>query len=371
MTRRRGTRGKTTIGLVGPLPPPSGGMANQTRQLARLLEESGLSVEIVQVNAPYRPGWVERLRGVRAMFRLVPYLAHLWSSAGRVDLFHIMANSGWAWHLFAAPAIWIAHLRGIPAIVNYRGGEAEQFLQRQARWIRPSLLRARSVVVPSGFLEGVFARWGIATEIVPNIVDLDRFSPAPRQPGPPHVVVTRNLESIYDIPTALRAFVAIRNRYPNASLSVAGSGPLRSELERLAETLQITEAVRFTGRLDNEQLPDLYRSADLMLNPSTVDNMPISILEALASGIPVVSTDVGGVPFVVEDGSTALLIPPRCPAEMATAALRILGEPPLAARLRAAGIDAAKRHAWTQVRGQLFSVYARALGVQSLEQCLP
>jgi len=127
------------------------------------------------------------------------------------------------------------------------------------------------------------------------------------------------------------------------------------------------------GALDmmNEQLPDLYRSADLMLNPSTVDNMPISILEALASGIPVVSTDVGGVPFVVEDGSTALLIPPRCPAEMATAALRILGEPALAARLRAAGIDAAKRHAWTQVRGQLFSVYARVLGVQSLEQCLP
>jgi L-malate glycosyltransferase len=371
MNRARGEPGKTTIGLVGPLPPPSGGMANQTRQLARLLEESGLAVEIVQVNAPYRPRWVQRLRGVRAVFRLVPYLAHLWRSAGRVDLFHIMANSGWAWHLFAAPAIWIAHLRGIPAIVNYRGGEAEQFLQRRARWIKPSLSRTRAVVVPSGFLEGVFAQWGISTEIVPNIVDLDRFSPAPRKPGPPHVVVTRNLESIYDIPTALRAFAAIRNRYPNASLSVAGSGPLRNELERLAESLHIAEAMRFTGRLDNEQLPELYRSADLMLNPSTVDNMPISVLEALASGIPVVSTDVGGVPFLVEQGVTALLVPPRSPAEMATAALRILGDPALAARLRAAGLDAAKRHAWTQVRGQLFSVYARALGVPRLEQCSP
>ena len=371
MNRARTARGKTTIGLVGPLPPPSGGMANQTRQLARLLAESGLSVELVQVNAPYHPAWVERLRGVRAAFRLVPYLAQLWRTAGRVDLFHIMANSGWAWHLFAAPAIWVAHLRGIPAIVNYRGGEAEEFLRRQARWIRPSLLRARFVVVPSGFLERVFAKQGIPTEIVPNIVDLDRFAPAPPRSGPPHVVVTRNLEPIYDIPTALRAFAAIRNQYPDARLSVAGSGPLRGDLARVAESLHIAEAVRFTGRLDNEQLPELYRSADLMLNPSTVDNMPISILEALASGIPVVSTNVGGVPFVVEEGTTALLVPPRCPAEMATAALRVLGDPALAAQLRTAGLDAAKRHAWSQVRGQLFSVYARVLGVPSLEHCLP
>jgi L-malate glycosyltransferase len=371
MNRTRDLRGKTTIGLVGPLPPPSGGMANQTRQLARLLEESGLSVELVQVNPAYRPAWVEPVRGVRAAFRLAPYLAQLRRAAGRVDLFHIMANSGWAWHLFAAPAIWVAHLCGIPAIVNYRGGEAEEFLRREAQWIRPSLSRTHSVVVPSGFLEGVFAKWGIPTEIVPNIVDLDRFSPAPRQPGPPHLVVTRNLEPIYDIPTALRAFAAIRNRYPDACLSVAGSGPLRSDLEQLAESLHIAHAVRFTGRLDNEQLPDLYRSADLMLNPSTVDNMPISILEALASGVPVVSTNVGGIPFVVEEGSTALLVPPRNPVEMANAALRILGEPSLAMRLRAAGIDTARRHAWTEVRGQLFAVYARALGVPSLERCSP
>ena len=371
MTPTEDIRRKTAIGLVGPLPPPSGGMANQTRQLARLLTESGLSVEVVQTNAPYRPAWVRHLRGVRAVFRLVPYLVRLWRSAGRVDLFHIMANSGWAWHFFAAPAVWIAHLRGIPAIVNYRGGEAESFLCREARWVRPTLSRARSIVVPSGFLERVFANWGVATEIVPNIIDLDRFSPGAGRLGRTHIVVTRNLEPIYDIPTALRAFATIRGKYPNAQMSIAGSGPLRGELERLAQALHIAEAVRFTGRLDNEQLPDLYRSADLMLNPSTADNMPISILEALASGVPVVSTNVGGVPFLVDDGSTALLVPPRCPDEMGAAALRVLGEPSVASRLRAAGLSAAKRYAWTQVREQLFAVYARALGVPSLEHCLP
>ena len=97
-----------SIGLVGPLPPPSGGMANQTRQLARLLTDAAMAVEIVQVNAHYRPHWIGNLRGVRAVFRLVPYLLRLWRCAGRADLFHVMANSGWAWHLCAAPAVWIA-----------------------------------------------------------------------------------------------------------------------------------------------------------------------------------------------------------------------------------------------------------------------
>jgi hypothetical protein len=124
------------IGLVGPLPPPHGGMSNQTRQLAQLLAESGLIVDMVRTNVPYRPGWVARLRGVRAVFRLVPYFVHLWHCAGRVELVHVMANSGWAWHLFAAPAIWISSFRGVPVVVNYRGGEASAFLKRSARTVK-------------------------------------------------------------------------------------------------------------------------------------------------------------------------------------------------------------------------------------------
>ena len=149
------------IGLVGPLPPPSGGMANQTRQLVRLLQSEGLDVELVQTNAPYKPLWVGRLRGIRALFRLLPYLWQLWRTAGRVDLLHVMANSGWSWHLFAAPAIWVGWLRRTPVVLNYRGGEADEFFQKSFRWVRPSLARVAAVVVPSGFLAGVFRRRGI------------------------------------------------------------------------------------------------------------------------------------------------------------------------------------------------------------------
>src|SRR5688572_33448416 len=149
-------------------------MANQTRQLARLLEQEGICVEVVQVNAPYRPEWIGALRGVRALFRFLPYLARLWRASQRAQLLHIMANSGWAWHLFAAPAVWIAWLRRVPVVINYRGGEADSFFERQFRWVKPTLLLARNVIVPSAFLERVFSKREIAVDIVPNIIDLSR-----------------------------------------------------------------------------------------------------------------------------------------------------------------------------------------------------
>lgn len=350
------------IGLVGPLPPPSGGMANQTRQLAALLREEGAMVELVQVNPPY-PSWIANVRWLRAPFRLLPYLVRLWRAAGKVQLFHIMANSGWSWHLTAAPAIWVGKLRGVSVIVNYHGGGAEEFLERSFYLVRLFLLRADAVVVPSGFLERVFAKRGIAATVVPNIVDLTQFSnhgaadPVTAD-RPPHIIVTRNLESIYDIGTALRALAIVRNTWPGARMTVAGSGPEREKLAELAQALGLAAHVTFTGRLDNDRIGALYQHADLFLNPSLVDNMPISILEALASGVPVVSTNVGGIPFVVEHQKTALLVPTRDPEAMARAALDLLDDPAKAARLASAGRESVQQYAWQNVRERLFGVYS-------------
>lgn len=351
------------IGLIGPLPPPSGGMANQTLQLIALLQGEGHQVEAIQVNAPYRPALAGKLPGVRALFRLLPYLFTLWRSAGRVQLFHVMANSGWSWHLFAAPAIWIGHLRGCPVVVNYRGGEADAFMRASSSAVRPSMLRASAMIVPSSFLEAVFRRHGVATQVVPNIINLERFSAGARvaDSAAPSILVARNLEPLYDNETALRAFAIVARSYPAAQLVVAGSGPSRAGLEQLAQELGVAAAVRFTGRVENAAMAALYQGADLMLNPSTIDNMPNSLLEAMASGVPVVSTNVGGVPYMVEDGLTALLVPPRSPEAMAAAMLRLLAEPALAARLRNAGLDYVQQYAWPNVRERLLRVYRTAV----------
>lgn len=341
-------------------------MAYQTLQLEKLLKESGLFVEVVQVNPPYRPTWLGLLRGIRAGFRLIPYLLRLWRCAGRVDLLHVMANSGLAWHLFAAPAIWIAYLRRKPAIVNYRGGAAGAFLEKQWRWVCPTLNRASAVIVPSGFLQEVFAQFGVPAEIVPNVIDLSRFRPSEPHGGKSHIIVTRNLEDIYDIPTALRAFARIRAIHPDVHLSVAGSGPKRLDLEKLCGELGLSSAVTFTGRLDNDGMAALYRSADLLLNPALVDNMPNSLLEALASGVPIVSTNVGGISHLVDHGKTAFLVPPQDPDAMARRALEVLGDSSVAHGLRTAGMEAVAQYAWPLVRPRLFAVYARSLGIASL-----
>lgn len=355
------------IGLVGPVPPPAGGMANQTRQLAELLEGEGARVSLVAVNAPYRPGWIGQLRGLRALARLLPYVLRLWRCAGEVQLIHLMANSGWSWHLFAAPAVWIARLRGVPVVVNYRGGEAEAFLARSIRWVRPTLAAANLLAVPSGFLREVFGRHGIAAEVLPNIVDLARFRCTSHgRRDSPHLVVTRNLEPIYDIATAIDAFAEVRASYPGARLSVAGSGPELGRLREQAARLGLAGAVDFTGRLNPDQVAALYQSADLMLNPSRVDNMPNSVLEALAAGLPVVSTRVGGVPYLVRDGVTALLVEAGDARAMAAAVLRVLGDAELAATLVAAGVAEVQQYTWPRVRLRLAELYARVLAAGAL-----
>jgi glycosyltransferase involved in cell wall biosynthesis len=200
--------------------------------------------------------------------------------------------------------------------------------------------------------------------VVPNIINLDRFSGAAqegRQHGP-HLLVARYLEPIYDNATAIRAYALVRALHPAATLTIAGSGQLRAELQALAAGLGVADGVSFTGQVDNSAMAALYRRADVVLNCSLVDNMPNSVLEALASGVPVVSTNVGGVPYLVEHGRTALLVEPQAPRQMADAVLQLAAEPGLRDSLRGAGLAMVQQFSWTQVRPRLLQVYQDALG---------
>ncbi len=361
------------IGLVGPLPPPWGGMANQTRDLAELLRVEGATVMLVQTNRPYRPAWVGWLRGLRAVFRLVPYLVTAWRATGKADVLHVMANSGWSWHMFAAPAIWVAKLRSVPVIVNYRGGGAESFFSRAPRLVHRTLAAADALITPSRFLQKVFSDLGFEPRVIPNIVDVERFRATASRRGAqtPNILVARNLEAIYDIATAVRAFKDVQTQFPKATLTVAGSGPELARLRRLAEALGVAEAVSFAGRVDNAAMPELYEKATVALNPSRVDNMPISILEAFASGVPVVSTDVGGVPHIAENGRTALLVAPGDSTAMAEAVLRLLSDQELADRLAVAGQEEAGRYGWPRLRQQWLAEYlAIAKAKQTMESVL-
>lgn len=352
------------ICIVGPLPPPSGGMANQCEQLLRLLRADGLDVELVRTNAPYRPAWAGRIPMLRAVVRLLPYLTQLWQAIGRAQVMHLFANSGWAWHLFCAPVLWIARWRGAAVIVNYRGGAAGEFFASAPRHVLSGLHGAALRVVPSSFLQRVFGEHGLQADVIPNVIDLSRFRRVARRDfgAAPHLLVARNLEPIYGIDTALRAFAQLRQRFAQATLTVAGSGPELPRLQQQAHALDLGDAVDFCGRVDNADMPALYARADCVLNASRVDNMPISLLEALASGVPVVSTAAGGIPDMVEHGVHALLVPVGDHEALARQAERVLADRDLAEALVRCGAAEAERYAWPRVRAQWLAAYRRAAG---------
>lgn len=348
------------VAIIGPLAPPAGGMAGQTQQLYDLLVGEGVSAEIVQTNRPVRPSVVAQVRGVRALFRLLPYVVRLWSAGARSSVFHVMANSGWAWHLFAAPAIWIGKFRATRVVVNYRGGDAEAFLGKSRRTVLRTLRRANLIVVPSRFLQSVFEGFDVHAEIIPNVVEASRFHPG-RTPTAhdvtsPHLVVARHLEPIYDIGTAIDAFALLRYRHPGARMSVAGRGPERSMLERQTVERGLTGSVTFCGELSRESMAELLRSATVLVNSSLVDNAPNSLLEAMACGVPVVSTRVGGIPYLVENEVSALLVPPRNPSAMADAIGRLISDPRLAARIVENATRIAASCSWDHV----FPMWLRA-----------
>ena len=250
-------------------------------------------------------------------------------------------------------------------VVNYRGGEAETYFRKSMRWVAPSLNKASVVVTPSGYLQQVFAQHGYQAQVVPNIVNLDKFVFKPRtgvaNPHAPCLVITRNLERIYGIETALAAVAILQRSIPAIRVFVAGSGPLKDELIQLSAALQLADNVVFTGKLPPDEVAKLYAEADIMLNPTTVDNMPNSVLEALANGIPVVSTNVGGIPYLVSDNETALLVEVNNPEMMAAKIQQLITDAQLYQKLVRNGKLQVENYAWQVVKQQWFAIYQQVL----------
>ncbi len=345
------------IGLVGPLPPPYGGMANQLKQLSQLLTDEGVQVELLQNNPPYPNRYIANLKGVRAVFRLLYFVFQIWKLCHRVDVIHVFSNSGWSWQLFSAPVLLIANLKKTPVIINYRGGEADTYFAQNIERVRPTLKLASSIIVPSGFLQAVFNKYGFSdAEIIPNIINTERFKITSHKFNF-HLIITRNLETIYGIETAIKSLSTVKRNYPNIKLTIAGSGDQKSNLEALVKALELNNHVVFTGRLTPEQIAQLYQEADIMLNPTTVDNMPNSVLEALACGLPVVTTNVGGIPYIIKDYETALFVDVNDHEQMAKKIIELIENPSLRNQLKDNGIQEVQKYTWQKIKPQWMGLY--------------
>ncbi|MEP7198301.1 MAG: glycosyltransferase family 4 protein [Chloroflexota bacterium] len=345
--------------LVAPSLDILGGQAVQAARLfERLRREPALAVSFLPIN-PRLPGVLgnlQRIKYVRTIVTSLCYVAMLLTRVRRHDVIHVFSASYLSFILAPTPAILIARLYGKKVVLNYRSGEAADHLTRWRRTALPIVRLADAVAVPSGYLVDVFACFNLRARSIFNFVDTDRFRFRHRSPLRPVFLSNRNLEPLYNIACTLRAFALIQAQYADARLIVAGDGSQRNALEQLARELQLRN-VDFVGRVEQARMHEWYDAADVYLNTPNIDNMPGSIIEAFAAGLPVVTTDAGGIPYIVTDGATGRIVPRDDHAALAAAALNLLEDEAAAGRLAAAAHTECRKYSWTAVRAEWLQLY--------------
>ena len=339
-------------------------LGGQAVQAHRLLQswtgDPAVNAWIVPIN-PVPPSPFDRLLRIKYVRTLVTQLCYwplLVRELRRADVVHVFSASYSSFLLAPLPAVIVSRLLRKPVLLNYHSGEAPDHLRRS--WIARRTLRSLVdlTVVPSTFLKEVMARFGIDARVICNTVDTQAFAYRERDLArrPIAVLSTRNFEPIYNVACTLRAFARIQARFPDASLMLVGSGSEEPALRQLARSLALRN-VTFAGRVEPDRVARYYAAADLYVQTPVIDNMPLSVLEAFASGLPVVSTRVGGVPFVLIDGVHGLLAPDDDADAVAGRAIELIERPEYARVLAAAARESCATYEWRNVRDGWLSAY--------------
>jgi glycosyltransferase involved in cell wall biosynthesis len=336
-----------------------GGQAIQALRIAEgLSTEGGIEASLLPVNP--RLAWpfrlLQRIKYVRTVVTSIAYIATLLVRLPRFDVIHVFSASYFSFLLAPAPAILVAKLYGKRVILNYHSGEAEDHLRRWPRTTRPIINLADRIVVPSGYLVDVFDRFGFKAEVISNTVDMAGIRFRERERIGPALISNRNLEKHYDVACSLRAFAAIQRRFSEASLIVAGYGSERTRLHALAAELGLKN-IDFVGAVPPELMPALYDRADIFVNASLIDNQPLSIIEAFASGLPVVTTDAGGIPYLVSHEATGLIVPRGDHEALAQSVIRLLEDGRFAAEVISRAHRESDKYRWAAVGSKWVELY--------------
>jgi glycosyltransferase involved in cell wall biosynthesis len=293
-TRAAAAFGHRMVVLVDEGPEPS------LRGLSRISEERDGKLRVFRLS--YRPG-VATLVYLPTVLRLARRLAR---EGTPVDVIHAHIHwMGW-------PAVLAGALLRRPVVITENSSEWPR------RTIRPGALRrarisfrhAALVCPVNRRLREAIASYGIHARfrVVPNTVDTNTFHPDTAQSRTPSrrlVNVALHVE-VKALDVLLRAFAKASTRHPELRLQLIGDGPLTAELQKLAAELHLDKSVRFAGRATPAAIAAVLRESDVFVLSSLSENMPLAVLEALSCGLPVVGTDVGGIPEAVGgDGALA------------------------------------------------------------------
>ena len=280
--------------------------------------------------------------------------------ARRYDVLHIHGCSDWGMvpvvYGVIAGKIWRKRI-----IVTYHGGEAAEYFNKHGVFARRWLKRADTVIVLSGFLEKVFEEYQIPCVVIPNIVTLREDIYQPKKSIVPKFISVRHLTELYQIDLIIRAFEKVVAHYPEATLDILGQGDKRAELEQYVRDHNLT-GVQFIGQVPNEKIYDYLRANDIMLSAPKIDNMPVSLLEAMNAGVLVISSRVGGVPYMITHQKTGLLFDEKELENERVSEFEKQMEWALEHReecldMIVAAHDEVKRYSWENIRKQLLPLY--------------
>lgn len=268
-----------------------GGISGQVELLHKHLNEDGVETAIFDTKG--------------SAFKRFLIFNRLVKIAKNYDVIHANGCSG-AGMIPIIFSVIAGRINKKRVVVTYHGGGADNFFAKHTRLVKKYLTKTDANIVLSGFLAKVFDKYSIPYTIIPNIVELDANAYRERETVNPNYVSIRTLSSLYNIECIIRAFDIVKTKLPEAKLTIVGDGPSRAELEKMVADMRIKD-VTFTGRVPNSDIYKYLDGSDIMLSAPKIDNMPVSLLEAFNAGLLVISSNVGGVPYMVEDGVNGLL----------------------------------------------------------------
>lgn len=339
-----------SLAFLGPaLGRHPGWVTTQGEVLANLFASEGVEVTVSSDH-------------VRPVARAVHHASTLIRKRHQIDLAVVSVFSGKAFML-AEESLLIGRRLGIPCVAWLHGGNLPEWGEGNRARVNRALASAQAVVAPTEFL----ARWarghGCDAQVIPNVLDLDAYRFRQRAEIRPRLLWMRTFQDLYAPDDAVKVLAALRGRGIDARLTMAGQDKGALESTRaVASRLDVGDWIEFPGFASGAQKTRLFDDHDIFLNTNLVDNAPVTVLEAAASGLVVVSTAVGGLPDLLPDGESALLVPPADPEAMADAVERILVDQQTASSLAGSARQVATRSAWPAVR-QAWLALATDLGI--------
>lgn len=257
---------------------------------------------------------------------------------------------------YALAVAWLCKKLNKPYIPILHGGDLPKRLQSDKKKCHFLFHNAHINVSPSKYLKEVFSKFGYQNVVcIPNSIEIKNY-PFNQRLVKPHLLWVRSFAEIYNPMLAIRVYEKLLHQHPNAKLCMVGpekDGSL-AKCKKYAQEQQLP--VEFTGKLSKQEWIEYSKGFSIFINTTNFDNTPVSVIEAMALGLSVVSTNVGGIPFLLDDKKEALLVKPNSLVAFLEALNTLLNEPQTAINITLNARKKAENFDWEKVKYQWFDI---------------